>query len=49
MLFLDRVYAERSDGSVRFRRVRVPTNAEVTELTHTLAHRIGRFLGQYGG
>jgi transposase InsO family protein len=37
-------YGERSDGSVRFRWVKAPTSAEVTHLTHTLAHRIGRFL-----
>ena len=39
MLFLDGVYFERSDGSVRFRWVKAPTNAEVTHLTHTLSGR----------
>ncbi len=48
MLFLDGVYVERSDGSVRFRRVKVPKSAKVTHLTHTLAHRIGRFLERQG-
>jgi len=44
LLFLDGVYVERSDGTVRFRWVKAPTSAEVTHLTHTLAHRIGRLL-----
>lgn len=43
MLFLDGVYVARSDGSVRFRRVNVPTSSEATRLSHALAHRIGRF------
>jgi hypothetical protein len=48
MLFLDGVYVEHADGSVRFRWVKAPTSAEVTHLTHTLAHRIGRFLERQG-
>jgi hypothetical protein len=48
MLFLDGVYVEHSAGSVRFRWVKAPTSAEVTHLTHTLAHRIGRFLERQG-
>ena len=48
MLFLDGVYVERPDGSLRFRWVKAPTSAEVTHLTHTLAHRIGRFLERQG-
>jgi hypothetical protein len=48
MLFLDGVYLERSDGSVRFRWVKAPTSAELTRLTHTLARRIGRFLERQG-
>ena len=38
MLILDGVYVERADGSVRFCWVKAPTSAEVTHLTHTLAH-----------
>jgi hypothetical protein len=30
MLFLDVVYVERPDGSVRFRWVKAPTSAELT-------------------
>jgi hypothetical protein len=48
MLFLDGVYVERPDGSLRFRWVKAPTSAGVTHLTHTLAHRIGRFLERQG-
>jgi Putative transposase len=48
MLFLDGVYLERSDGSVRFRWVKAPTSAELTRLTHILARRIGRFLERQG-
>ena len=44
MLFLDGVYVERSDGSLRFRWVKAPTSAELAGLTQTLARRIGRFL-----
>ena len=48
MLFLDGVYVERPDGPLRFQWVKAPTSAEVTCLTHTLAHRIGRFLERQG-
>jgi hypothetical protein len=48
MLFLDGVYVERPDGSLRFRWVKAPTSAEVNHLTHTLARRVGRFLERQG-
>ncbi len=48
MLFLDGVYVERRDGSLRFRWVRAPTSAELAGLTQTLARRIGRFLERHG-
>lgn len=44
MLFLDGVHVERTDGSLRFRWVKAPTSAELSELTATLARRIGRYL-----
>jgi len=44
MLFLDGVYVERPDGSLRFRWVKAPTSAELTGLVQALARRIGRFL-----
>src|SRR3989344_5211259 len=48
MLFLDGVYVERPGGSLRFRWVKAPTNAELTQLTHILASRVGRFLQRQG-
>jgi hypothetical protein len=48
MLFLDGVYVERPDGSLRFRWVKAPTSAELTQLTQTLARRIGRYLEGQG-
>ena len=49
MLFLDGVYIERPDGSLRFRWVKVPSSgAELTRLTQTLALRIGRYLERQG-
>jgi DNA-binding IclR family transcriptional regulator len=48
MLFLDVVYVERPDGSLRFRGVKAPTSAELTGLARTLARRIGRFLQRQG-
>ena len=48
MLFLDGVYVERPDGSLRFRWVKAPTSAELTRLAHTIAQRVGRFLERQG-
>jgi hypothetical protein len=48
MLFLDGVYVERPDGSVRFRWVKAPTSAELTDLGHRIAQRVGRFLQRRG-
>jgi Putative transposase/Transposase zinc-binding domain len=47
MLFLDGVYLDRSDGTW-FRWVKAPTNQELTQLGHTIAHRVGRFLERQG-
>jgi hypothetical protein len=47
MLFLDGVYLDRSHGT-RFRWVKAPTNQELTQLAHTIAHRVGRFLERQG-
>ena len=46
--FLDGVYVERPDGSVRFRWVKAPTSAELTDLAHSIAQRVGRFLERRG-
>ena len=48
MLFLDGVYVDGAGSAVRFRRVKAPTNDEVTQLTHTIARRIARFLERQG-
>jgi hypothetical protein len=49
MLFLDGVYVDGADGSgIRFRWVKAPTNTELTQLTHTIAQRVGRFLERQG-
>ena len=45
MLFLDGVY---SSHGLRFRRVKAPSSNELTQLTHTIAKRIGRFLEHQG-
>ena len=49
MLFLDGVYVDDNAGSAaRFRWVKAPTGAELTQLSHTLAHRVSRFLEHQG-
>ena len=49
VLFLDGVYVDSAKGSsTRFRWVKAPTSAELTNLTHTIAHRVGRFLERQG-
>ena len=48
MLFLDGVYVEGSGSTARFRWVKAPTSGELTQLTHTIARRIARFLERHG-
>ena len=49
MLFLDGVYIGGANGSpVRFRWTKVPTRDELTRLTHTIAHRVARYLERQG-
>jgi hypothetical protein len=48
MLFLDGVYVDQLNGAARFRWVKSPSSAEITRLTHTIAHRVGRFLERQG-
>ena len=48
MRFLDSVYIERFNGSSRFRWVKAPTSRELTQLAHTIAHRVGRYLERQG-
>ncbi len=49
MLLLDGVYLDSPDGSrPRFRWVKAPTSEELTQLTHTIAHRVDRYLQRQG-
>ena len=49
MLFLDGVYIDSADKSrVRFRWVKAPTSDELTQLTHTIARRVARYLERQG-
>ena len=48
MLFLDGVYTDVPNGSARFRWVKAPTSAELTQLARTIAHRVSRFLERRG-
>jgi hypothetical protein len=45
MLFLDGVHIDSRHGSnPRFLRVKAPTGEELTQLTHTIADRVGRYI-----
>jgi len=48
MLFLDGTYADGANGSSWFRWVNRPTSAELTQLAHTTAQRVGRCLERQG-
>jgi len=48
MLFLDGVYVGEAASSARFRWVKAPTSDELTQLTHTIAHRLARYLERQG-
>ena len=49
MLFLDGVYVDGANGSsIRIRWVKAPTSAELSELAHTIAQRVGRCLERQG-
>ena len=48
MLFLDGVYVDQPDGTVRFRWVKAPSSGELTQLAQTIARRVGRFLERQG-
>jgi hypothetical protein len=49
MLFLDGVYVADANGaSARFHRVNEPSSAELTQLVHKIAHRVGRYLERQG-
>ncbi len=48
MLFLDGVYVGEAGSFARFRWVKAPTSAELAQLTHTVAHRLARYLERQG-
>ncbi len=48
MLFLDGVYVDDTRSGARFQWVAAPTSDELTRLTHTIAHRVSRFLERQG-
>jgi hypothetical protein len=50
MLFLDGVYVEHGAGAgaVRFRWVKAPTSAELTEMAQRIAQRVGRYFQRQG-
>ena len=48
MLFLDGVYVDSAGSSTRFRRVKAPPSSELNQLSHTIAHRLARYLERQG-
>ena len=49
MLFLDGVYIDSRHGANPcFRWVKAPSSVEITQLTHTIARRVGRYLERQG-
>ena len=48
MLFLDGVYVEIDNGSLRFHRVKAPNFDELKALVHAVSHRVARFLEKRG-
>ena len=43
MLLLDGVYVDYPDATARFHSVKALTSAELAQLAHTIAQRVGRF------
>ncbi len=44
MIFLDGIYGGLNRSPVRFRWVKAPSSDELTQLTHTIAQRVARYL-----
>ncbi len=42
------MHIDGADGRVRYRWVKAPTTEELTQLAHTIAHRVGRYLERQG-
>jgi hypothetical protein len=48
MLFLDGIYTENRYGKTKFQRTNAPDQRELTELVHTISHRVAGFLEREG-
>ena len=48
LLLLDGVHVGEAESSARFRWIKAPTSAELKQLAHTIAHRLGRYLERQG-
>ena len=48
MIFLDDIYCDRGGKLEQFRWVKAPRSAELSQLIHTNAHRIGQYLQRQG-
>ena len=48
MLFLDGVYIENQHGKTRFQKTTAPNQQELTELVHSISHRVAGFLEREG-
>jgi len=48
MLFIDGVYVDGPHSLARFRWVKAPTTEQLTQLAHTIAYRVGRYLERQG-
>ena len=48
MLFLDGVYTTTSWGKSRFHRTNAPNQQELSELVHTISHRVAGYLQREG-
>jgi len=48
LLFLDGVTVDSAGSSTRFRWVKAPASSALNQLSHTIAHRLGRYLERQG-
>ena len=48
LLFIDGVFSPKSDGQLRFHRVKAPTSKELNALVATISERVARYLERQG-
>jgi len=48
LLFIDSLYTDSADSSARFRWVKAPTNSELYQFTHAIAHRLAWYIERQG-